>query len=90
MRSLDLSQLATESYYLWMQLKGLEAQTIAHYNVARDLELKIIPVINKIDLPSANTELVSKDLSELLDVDQSEILHVSAKSELALINLYQE
>ena len=67
--------------------QGLEAQTIAHYNVARDLELKIIPVINKIDLPSANTELVSKDLSELLDVDQSEILHVSAKSGIGIDQL---
>ncbi len=60
--------------------QGLEAQTIAHYNVARDLGLKIIPVINKIDLPSADVESVSKDLSELLSIDDSEILTVSAKS----------
>ena len=60
--------------------QGLEAQTIAHYNVASELGLKIIPVISKIDLPSANTDSVLNDLSELLHVDEKEILKVSAKS----------
>ena len=60
--------------------QGLEAQTIAHYNVASELGLKIIPVINKIDLPSANTDSVLSDLSELLHIDKKEILKVSAKS----------
>tara|TARA_Y100000768_G_scaffold388520_1_gene384928 strand:+ start:5960 stop:7642 length:1683 start_codon:yes stop_codon:yes gene_type:complete len=60
--------------------QGLEAQTIAHFNVARELGLKIIPVINKIDLPSADVESVSKDLSELLSIEKSQILKVSAKS----------
>ena len=43
--------------------QGLEAQTIAHFNVASELDLKIIPVINKIDLPSADVDSVSRDLS---------------------------
>tara|TARA_Y100000768_G_scaffold383431_1_gene365588 strand:- start:2272 stop:4056 length:1785 start_codon:yes stop_codon:yes gene_type:complete len=60
--------------------QGLEAQTIAHFNVAQDLGLKIIPVINKIDLPSADVDAVLKDLSDLLSIDNSEILKVSAKS----------
>ena len=60
--------------------QGLEAQTIAHFNMARELNLIIIPVINKIDLPSADVEAVKKDLSELLDINQKEILSVSAKS----------
>ena len=64
--------------------QGLEAQTIAHYNVASDLGLRIIPVINKIDLPSADTKSVSKDLSELLDIDEDEILHASAKSGIGI------
>ena len=62
----------------------LEAQTIAHYNVASELNLKIIPVINKIDLPSADVESVSRDLSELLDIDESKILKVSAKSGIGI------
>ena len=60
--------------------QGLEAQTIAHFNMARELNLIIIPVINKIDLPSADVKAVKKDLSELLDINQNEILSVSAKS----------
>ena len=69
--------------------QGLEAQTIAHYNVASELGLKIIPVINKIDLPSANTDSVSSDLSELLNIDKKEILKVSAKSGMGVDNLIE-
>ena len=69
--------------------QGLEAQTIAHYNVASELGLKIIPVINKIDLPSANTDSVLNDLSELLHIDKKEILKVSAKSGMGVDNLIE-
>jgi len=69
--------------------QGLEAQTIAHYNVASELGLKIIPVINKIDLPSANTDSVMSDLSELLHIDKKEILKVSAKSGIGVDNLIE-
>ena len=69
--------------------QGLEAQTIAHYNVASELGLKIIPVINKIDLPSANTDSVSSDLSELLHIDKKEILKVSAKSGMGVDKLIE-
>ena len=64
--------------------QGLEAQTIAHYNVASELDLKIIPVINKIDLPSADVDSVSRDLSELLSIDESKIVKVSAKSGIGI------
>jgi len=70
--------------------QGLEAQTIAHFNVARDLGLKIIPVINQIDLPSADTDAVKKDLSELLEIDSSEILNVSAKSGVGVDELIEK
>jgi len=70
--------------------QGLEAQTIAHFNVARDLGLKIIPVINKIDLPSADTDAVKKDLSELLEIESSEILNVSAKSGIGVDELIEK
>ena len=69
--------------------QGLEAQTIAHFNMARELNLIIIPVINKIDLPSADVEAVKKDLSELLDINQNEILSVSAKSGLGVEDLIE-
>ena len=69
--------------------QGLEAQTIAHFNMARELDLIVIPVINKIDLPSADVEAVKKDLSELLDINQNEILSVSAKSGLGVEDLME-
>ena len=69
--------------------QGLEAQTIAHFNMARELNLEIIPVINKIDLPSADPDAVKKDLSELLDINQNEILSVSAKSGLGVDDLIE-
>ena len=69
--------------------QGLDAQTIAHFNMARELNLEIIPVINKIELPSADPDAVKKDLSELLDINQNEILNVSAKSGLGVEDLIE-
>ena len=60
--------------------QGLEAQSIAHTSLAQKLGLVIIPVINKIDLPSADTESVKDDLSNLLKVDKKSILEVSSKT----------
>ena len=60
--------------------QGLEAQSIAHTSLAKKLGLEIIPVINKIDLPSADVESVKDDLSNLLDIDKSSIIEVSAKT----------
>ena len=60
--------------------QGIEAQSIAHTNLAKDLGLTIIPIINKIDLPSANISAVKKDLIEFLEVTEDNILEVSAKT----------
>ena len=59
---------------------GVEAQTIANLNLARDNNLKIIPVINKIDLPNARVGEVSKDIASLLECGENEIYQVSAKT----------
>jgi len=58
---------------------GIEAQTIANLNLARENNLKIIPVLNKIDLPNARPEQVSKDICQMLECGTEEILEVSAK-----------
>ncbi len=60
--------------------QGLEAQSIAHTSLAKKLGLEIIPVINKIDLPSADVDSVRDDLSNLLKIDKNSILEVSAKT----------
>src|SRR5947199_177804 len=50
--------------------KGIQAQTLAYYEIARNLDLKILPVINKIDLPSAQLVTVKGQLTELLDCQE--------------------
>ncbi len=59
--------------------QGIEAQTLSNLYLALEQDLEIIPVINKIDLPSARTETVTGDLCELLGVAPEEVIPVSAK-----------
>lgn len=60
--------------------KGIQAQTVANYNFAKKLGLKIIPAINKIDLSSARIDEVEKELVETFGFSKEEILLVSAKT----------
>lgn len=60
--------------------QGIEAQTLANLYLALEADLVIVPVINKIDLPSAVPDDVSKDLGNLLGIDPSSILRISAKA----------
>ncbi|HNX45358.1 MAG TPA: translation elongation factor 4 [Anaerolineaceae bacterium] len=62
--------------------QGIEAQTLANLYLALDANLVIIPVINKVDLPSANVEEVTKDLITLLGVKEEDIIPISAKTGL--------
>jgi GTP-binding protein LepA len=59
--------------------QGIEAQTLANLYQALDADLTIIPVINKIDLPSAHADEVAEDVGSLLGIDPTEIIQVSAK-----------
>ncbi len=59
--------------------QGIEAQTLANLYLALDSDLTIIPVINKIDLPSAQPDVVAQDISTLLGVKADEIIRISAK-----------
>ncbi len=59
--------------------QGIEAQTIANFFLALDAGLEIIPVINKIDLPSANPEWVKEQIADVLGLDPDEAILASAK-----------
>jgi len=59
--------------------QGIEAQTLANLYSALDADLEIIPVINKIDLPSAHPDEVAQDISSLLGTPADEIIRISAK-----------
>lgn len=60
--------------------QGVEAQTLANVYMALDHDLEIIPVINKIDLTSAEIERVKKEIEEIIGLDTSDALLVSAKT----------
>jgi len=67
--------------------QGVEAQTIANLYLAIDAGLEIIPVINKIDLPSSDVEGVASQIIDLIGIDRQEILQVSAKAGLGIDEL---
>ena len=60
--------------------QGIEAQTLANLYLAMGADLHIIPVLNKIDLPSANPEKYAAELAGLVGCDPSDVLRVSAKT----------
>ena len=60
--------------------QGVEAQTLANVYLAAEQNLEIIPVINKIDLPSADVERVKQEIEEVLGIDASLAIPVSAKT----------
>ena len=60
--------------------QGIQAQTLANLYLAMEHDLEIIPVLNKIDLPIADVPAMTEELVELLGVDESDILKISAKT----------
>ncbi|MGJ8455214.1 translation elongation factor 4 [Pseudothermotoga sp. U03pept] len=60
--------------------QGVEAQTVAHTYLAIENDLDLVPVMNKIDLPHANIDETTDELVNLVGVDRSEILKMSAKT----------
>ncbi|MEK7076365.1 MAG: translation elongation factor 4 [Patescibacteria group bacterium] len=60
--------------------KGVQAQTLANLHLAQQQGLKIIPVLNKIDLPNARTEQVKEELAHLLAIETEDVLEISAKN----------
>ncbi|MCP4139484.1 MAG: elongation factor 4 [Chloroflexi bacterium] len=62
--------------------QGIEAQTLANLYAALEADLEIIPVINKIDLPSADPDKVANDIVSLLGGDADDILRISAKNNI--------
>jgi GTP-binding protein LepA len=70
--------------------QGVEAQTVANCYTAVDLGLTVIPVLNKIDLPAAEPERVIREIEDVIGLDSSEALSVSAKSGLGVDQLLEQ
>ena len=62
--------------------QGVEAQSVANCYTAIDQGLEVVPVINKIDLPSAEPERVCEEIEEIIGIEATDALHVSAKTGL--------
>ena len=67
--------------------QSIQAQTISNLYLALENDLEIIPVLNKIDLPSANPEEVTDDIVDLLGCDPSEVIPASGKTGLGVENI---
>lgn len=70
--------------------QGVQAQTLSTLGLAREFGLKIIPVINKVDLPSANPDDVADEIAQLIDCDPKEIVRVSGKTGFGVKELLDE
>ena len=70
--------------------QGIEAQTLANLYLALGADLKIIPVLNKIDLPAAQPDRYAAELAGIIGVDPAEVLRVSAKTGEGVEDLLHE
>ncbi|KAA3626337.1 MAG: elongation factor 4 [Proteobacteria bacterium] len=70
--------------------QGVEAQSVANCYTAIDQELEVLPVINKIDLPSADADRVCHEIEEIIGLDASNALRVSAKTGLGVPDLLEQ
>ena len=70
--------------------QGIEAQTLANVYLALDNDLEIVPVINKIDLPSAQPEVVKEEIENVIGLDCAEAPLISAKTGLNVENVLEE
>jgi GTP-binding protein LepA len=67
--------------------QSIQAQTISNLYLALENDLEIIPVLNKVDLPSANPEEVTDDIVDLLGCDPDEVIHASGKTGFGVENI---
>ncbi|HET9554598.1 MAG TPA: translation elongation factor 4 [Anaeromyxobacteraceae bacterium] len=70
--------------------QGVEAQTLANVYLALDHDLEIVPVINKIDLPSADVPEVRREIEEVIGLDASEAVPCSAKEGIGIADILEQ
>ena len=69
--------------------QGIQAQTIANLNLAMQHDLAVVPVINKIDLPSANPDIIKEQLEDVLQIESDNAVLVSAKEGIGIDELME-
>nr|WP_315485697.1 translation elongation factor 4 [uncultured Undibacterium sp.] len=69
--------------------QGVEAQTVANCYTAIELGVEVVPVLNKIDLPSADPDNASQEIEEVIGIDASDAVHCSAKTGLGVRDILE-
>ena len=70
--------------------QGVEAQSVANCHTAVDQGLEVIPVLNKIDLPAADPDRVAQEIEDIIGIDSTDALHISAKTGHGIERLLQQ
>jgi len=70
--------------------QGVEAQSVANCYTAIDLDLEVLPVLNKIDLPAADVARVKLEIEEIIGLDASEAVEISAKTGIGIEDLLEQ
>ncbi|MBR6026301.1 MAG: GTP-binding protein, partial [Neisseriaceae bacterium] len=70
--------------------QGVEAQTVANCYTAIDLGVEVVPVLNKIDLPSAEPERVCEEIEDIIGIEATDAVRCSAKSGLGIEDVLEE
>lgn len=70
--------------------QGVEAQSVANCYTAIDLDLEVVPVLNKIDLPAADVDRVSQEIEEIIGIDATDAVHCSAKTGIGITDLLEQ
>lgn len=60
--------------------QGVEAQTLANCYTAMEMDLEVVPVLNKIDLPAADPERVAEEIEDIVGIDATDAVRCSAKT----------
>ena len=71
-------------------VQGVQAQSLANVHLALDRELEIVPVINKIDLPSADPESVKQQIEDVIGLDTSNAVLCSAKTGIGIEEILEK
>ena len=68
--------------------QGVEAQTLANCYTAIEMDLEVVPILNKIDLPAADPERVAEEIEDIVGIDAMETVRCSAKSSVWVLKMY--
>ena len=70
--------------------QGVEAQTLANCYTAIDLGVEVVPVLNKIDLPSADPDRVAEEIEDIVGLDASDAVRASAKTGIGIVEILED